>query len=88
MQAAHPTATAFMVRYLLLPKTTAPHLPHLLSLLVNDPAKATSACSMGMCLWKAVTFQDLFHVQLPGAVLPQNALQSLQAFQLQLDGQA
>ncbi len=43
---------------------------------------------MDTFLWKAFTFQDLFHVQLPGAVLPQNALQSLQAFQLQLEGQA
>jgi len=74
--------------------STTPHHPHLLGLLVNDLAKqhvsilqTTCACSIDTCLWKSLTFQDLFHVQLPGAVLPQNGLQSLQALQLQLDGQ-
>ena len=62
--------------------------PPPVGLLVSDLAKTTSACSMNRYLWKSRTFQDLFHVQLPGAVLPQNGLQSLQAFQLQLDGQA
>ena len=90
MQAAHPTATAFDLLWTgIFPSSqnSTPQLPHPLGLVVSDLAITTSACSIDTCLEESLTFQNLFHVQLPGAVLSQNGLQSLQAFQPQLDDQ-